>query len=622
MNLRALRLSFLQSRGRAKLLRWLGWMAFANSLLLVLFALQYIPANLPLNAFGYVFLGLAFPGHFLLLTLLPALLLSVVALSFPSHRLVFRLGVFINSILVVLIFVDIRVFTLYRFHLNGMVWNLLRGGAATDILIFSWLNWLLAALVIVGIMAGEWLVASWIWGRVVQRPSCCGALVVSLMIAVMVTGQGLHAWANATQRTEVTRLVRYIPWVHALTAKRFLRKHGWLPETTEVAKMGGTPSGEIIYPLRELCCPAQTDPPNILLLVVDGLRFDMLDPQVMPNTWRLSREAWVFQDHNSTGNATRFGIFGLLSGLHGTYWHAMVAEQKGSAFIAELKSQGYRLGIYGSASLHSPEFDRTVFADVQDQLPERTTGKNAHERDAEINRRILNFISQDNNRPFFGFVFYDAPHSYSYPSSLKVPFQPVWENVNYLELDKEFDPEPFRNRYKNSLYYDDILIGKVLALLKSAGTLDNTVLIVTGDHGKEFNETGQNYWGHNGNFSRYQVQVPLIIRWPGSEHRLFTHRTSHLDLVPTLLKDVFHCGNDINDYSNGRHLLDEGDREFVLVSSWSRTAIIQANRITVFEGLGDMDVFDLGYHPLPGSELANDVLLQAMREQSRFFASH
>jgi membrane-anchored protein YejM (alkaline phosphatase superfamily) len=39
-------------------------------------------------------------------------------------------------------------------------------------------------------------------------------------------------------------------------------------------------------------------------------------------------------------------------------------------------------------------------------------------------------------------------------------------------------------------------------------------VIVTSDHGEEFNDTGKNYWGHNGNFSPYQVAVPLLVRGP------------------------------------------------------------------------------------------------------------
>jgi hypothetical protein len=144
---------------------------------------------------------------------------------------------------------------------------------------------------------------------------------------------------------------------------------------------------------------------------------------------------------------------------------------------------------------------------------------------------------------------------------------------------------------------------------------------VTGDHGQEFNETGQNYWGHNGNFSRYQIRVPLIVHWPGKSPREITHQTSHMDVVPTLMRDYFGCENPTADYSHGRHLLDDSQGEYLTVSSWSKSAIIQGKTVMVLENYG-IELRDLDDYSLKPNQTPDIRALEAvMRSRSQFLAT-
>src|SRR5439155_1407290 len=70
------------------------------------------------------------------------------------------------------------------------------------------------------------------------------------------------------------------------------------------------------------------------------------------------------------------------------------------------------------------------------------------------------------------------------------------------------------NRYRNAVHYADSLVGTMLDALVRRGLLDDTIVLVTGDHGEEFNEHG--YWGHNGAFTPDQVHVPLVLHLPRS----------------------------------------------------------------------------------------------------------
>lgn len=83
--------------------------------------------------------------------------------------------------------------------------------------------------------------------------------------------------------------------------------------------------------------------------------------------------------------------------------------------------------------------------------------------------------------------------------------------MDRLELSPEFDSAPFFNRYKNLAYWQDVLIGQVIDIFEKSGRLENTIVIITADLGEEFNDSKLNYWGHNGNFSKAQIQIPLVI---------------------------------------------------------------------------------------------------------------
>jgi hypothetical protein len=117
------------------------------------------------------------------------------------------------------------------------------------------------------------------------------------------------------------------------------------------------------------------------MVVLESLRHDALTPQLMPNTSRWRRPRACVDHHFSTGNATRYGLFGLLYGLPGGYWPSMLDEQRGSQLFQVLGQQGYDLHLYGSAPLYSPEFDRTAFADVATSCTRaRRPGSKARQR--------------------------------------------------------------------------------------------------------------------------------------------------------------------------------------------------------------------------------------------------
>jgi hypothetical protein len=604
---------------RRPLLRWLGWFLLANVVLLCLISIQYFfNADLPETARGRVFLALALPGHLALVCLLPYLPLAALAAVFPRRRLVMALAIGLYAALALVIVIDARVYLLYRFHLNGMVVNLLTGGAVAQILPLSGAVFAIAAFVALALLAFEYLAARLLWWRVTRVEGRLGLPALGVMILVVLVGQFDHAIADARQDTAVTRYARFLPWAQMLRMDDALDRWGWVPKRTRLAIEAPAGDSPLRYPLTPLACQAPREPLNLVMILIDGWRFDMATREVAPNLWRLAQRSLVFEHHFSSGNSTRFGVFGLMYGLHAPYWNAFLGARRGPVLVDALLRQQYRFSIHGSAKLTSPEFDRTVFAAVRDRIPLETPGDNIWDRDQQITDDFRAFLDQPGRAPFFGWLFYDSTHGFVFPPDYPHYFSPILNGVNNLALDNQYDATPFLNRYKNSVHFVDSLVGRVLDKLEAQGQLDRTVIVVTGDHGEEFNDDQQNYWGHNGNFSRWQTQSPLIVHWPGKSPRVYSHLTSHDDVAPTLVQDLLGCTTPIDQYSNGRHLTDSRPRPYIVLGSWDNVAIRQPDRITVFNDLGQTDILDQSYREIPGARPDPAIVGEIIKAMSLF----
>ena len=155
--------------------------------------------------------------------------------------------------------------------------------------------------------------------------------------------------------------------------------------------------------------------------------------------------------------------------------------------------------------------------------------------------------------------------------------------------------------------------------MKNKNLLDDTVVILTADHGQEINDTRHNFWGHNSNFAKYQTHVPLLMwdaRHPHTSPILY--RTHHYDIAPTLLQEVYGCLNPAHDYSIGQNLLDDTPRPFSLISSYTKKAIRTGDQITVLDQYGGIEKYDENFQPsATGAEPA--ALKQALETFAQFY---
>jgi uncharacterized protein len=594
--------------------RWLIAFILLNTLVMAAISAFIVPGDMAL--LSKIYIAAALPAQFLLLNILLGLGVFLVSLSVPWMAWKKALSLLCFSLVIFIVLVNNYTFLLYRFHINGMVINLVFGGALLNNLSFSFSMWLSVLGSGLGI-AALGLALLWLANKLTlafQFSLLRSALVALAFLMAMALS---HGFSDAFGWRALTATDPYIPWLQPITMKKKLKKMGFSVVDSRTIELN-TKSTRLNYPKEPLHCSA-AQPLNIIMIVVDSLRADVLTEAVMPNTYQLQQNALVFEQHFSTGNATRYGIFGLMYGLSANYWDAMLNEQRGSVLFDATQQLAYNHAIYGSAPLTNPEFDRTVFSALKVPL-HQGSHKTSDANDQEITTNLLADIKQRNpQQPFFGFIFFDAPHAYAVPKQLAQQFTPMLDAVNYMELHNNFDPTPFFNRYKAATYFNDQLIGNIVAELKANQMLDNTVIIITGDHGQEFNDTHKNYWGHNSNFAKWQTQVPLLILWPNQTPRKITSMTSHEDIVPTLLTHALGCTTAITQYSTGYDLLGElPQHRQLLLKSWSEQAIRTQDQLYVFDPLGALRIVDETYTEQNAATADPKILQAAMQKMQQF----
>jgi uncharacterized protein len=395
--------------------------------------------------------------------------------------------------------------------------------------------------------------------------------------------QVMHIVAYKHNDFRITSLTPHYPLYMPITSQRNSGKYEDMLQMFDIGEASAAEQSEyqsMRYPLQDMVYDTASEKsrPNVVVLMLESWRYDMVTETVAPNIHALAKRSWDFQNHLSTGNQTTCGIFGLFYGLHATYWTAVKANNAmidNPVLIDVMREGGYAFGVYANSNFERHKVKDTMFAGID--VHEKFVGKTIEDQDADLVEKLMNFIGEQSaaGTPFMAYAFLKASHySYYYPKEHAV-FTPA-KDLRLGFPGGTSEPEKYLNDYMNSVHYDDALVGEIVAHLEALGQMENTVIILTTDHAEEFDDNGANYWGHGSNYSRYQTQVPLILYAPGRGSRVVRARTSHVDVVPTLMTEYFSCTNDPADYSNGRNLFaeDPGLRPLVIGSYFNHAFVI------------------------------------------------
>lgn len=579
----------------------------------------YFLPELPDTLIGWVFLVTATYSHMALLGVIAAMvLLPFLWLKKPWRNFIISA---VATLVIGILMVDTIVFSQYRFHINSVVLELLMAGQVVD---FPISMWLMLTAAVVSLWTAEYMLLGLLEKKeALQRLQSTRWMAAAALAALLATN-GIHVWAAAHAYQPVTQLKRYLPLFYPATSNSTMRKYGWVDEhALEQQKLltAHKQSSDFRYPIHPLQTAVVDKPVNIVILAIDSWRAHTFNAENTPNLWSFAQSGMVLNQHMSTGNATRVGIFGMFYGLPGSYWHSVLDNRASPVLVDRLQELNYQLGIFASAQLNNPEFDQTVFSKVK---PLRTSSQGATAADRDINiteEWVQWFRQRDKTRPSFSFLFYDAPHGYGFPPKYSHRYEPMLDNPDYLQRGPKTDPTPWVNMYKTSVHFVDSLAKQVIDQLQDSGEMGHTIVIITGDHAEEINDNGLNYWGHNSNFSDAQVHVPFFMVGAGiqSQNAWGQLFTSHADIAPTLMQQYLQVKNDPSDYAMGVNLLGTPvDRKWLLISGYSQYAVVTAQDILEIGSLGQHQLVDKHYKPLKGSP--NFAYVQQAMEQMRRFS--
>lgn len=613
---------------------WVIWFSLANAVLFWIIGLGYL-STIPWFDTSYLygearsklkfFVLITYLGQLGLLALLENALWVPIILFFKRRTIIFLLIAFLSALCASLLIADVFVYRLYRFHLNGVVAHFVVYGLFEEIFGLSGLE-LASVFLGCGILfILEWLIAIFIWhgraSRFFLHQSKWGILLIFFTLYCSYAAIIYSKEKNAA-RVYVDATSSLPLYSEILGALLPIKQGQKLLESTSNGFLlqPSQANQPLNYPLQPLQFGLKNQALNLLIIVVDALRFDMFQPAIMPHLTEFGSKSWVFDNHYSGGNSTGPGIFSLFYGLPATYWTSIEKQHQSPLLINEILKRHYQVGIFSSAALRLPPFHKTIFQAIPHLQIEEQPASNVFLRDQMITQKFIQFLSKLNpQQPFFSFLFYNGVHSYcAYEEDLH-PLQPTIQFCRRMELTDRSDPLPYENRYKNAVSLVDMQIQHVLDALNAKGLLKNTIVMVTSDHGEEFNDNHQNYWGHASNFTQYQTRTPLIVYWPGKKPTHFSHMTAHYDIAPTLMSELFGCQTKPEKFSLGMGLLESKIRPYLIIGGYNAFGIVDSKCIIHIYRSGSISLQSLNGQISSNTKLDEAIMKAAFQDLRRFY---
>jgi lipoteichoic acid synthase len=273
-----------------------------------------------------------------------------------------------------------------------------------------------------------------------------------------------------------------------------------------------------------------------------------------------------------------------------------------------LQSKGYRVAMIHSGNLAFKEqyYLRTHgFPEVHDKsdLPGFAPGHaplvwkyDLISRDSKLMPAAMNWIGTDRSKPFLLVLWTDDTHS---------PYTPP--------KPKSFGvADEYLNRYLGAAEETDSMVGVLESELAARGLLDDTLVVVTGDHGEQFGQHG--HAGHGFSLYEEEVRIPLIIANP----RMFPHGEKieriarQIDIAPTIVETL---GFDPPKEWQGQDLFAAGPERRAYLFADFHFGVVDGNYKYIYDAnSGYSEIYDLSRDPLELYNLSGD---PAVSQQAR-----
>ena len=295
------------------------------------------------------------------------------------------------------------------------------------------------------------------------------------------------------------------------------------------------------------------DSPNVLLVVMDTVRMESLDLDSAntrtPNLRKLAREGLEFEQARSTSPWTLPSHASILTGrMPGELtasWHTPLDREYPT--IAEwMAERGYRTGAFvannwyctGETGLsrgfrHYDDGDFTLgnlihstgwgrcFSPLFSFIPGWDICDNGKRRNANsVRDGAVAWMRKRKDQPFFAMLnYFDAHDPYFAPENFQSGESSATSADRIAELKDWWGRDKIglsrgqvefqRQAYEDCIAYLDHELGRLLDELQASGQLEDTLVIITADHGEHFGDHG--LYGHGNSLYDPSIHVPLLL---------------------------------------------------------------------------------------------------------------
>ncbi len=449
---------------------------------------------------------------------------------------------------------------------------------ATDLAIFGAIGVALAPL--------AWLRPAWA-GR--WALTALGALCA---LAILLTIPGLYGFAAAALAVGVGTAVARRALARPVRFRRAMVVAPLVLGVAAVALRGGDRLQATPAARPSPAAAASDRGPNVLLIVMDTARAESLGlygygRETSPNLDRLAARAVRFDQARSTAPWTLPSHASMFTGrwphelnvgekkpmdrTHPTLAEALGARGFATAgFIANTFFCNQWFGLGRGFEHYDDFYEEQSAVSVAEALrcsslgrlaaralPESLGGVERRRKDAgRINAAFLDWLDRERTRggegggrPFFAFLnYFDAHGPFVPPDDFERRFSRPPETAEEEAMIREWDVRSragvtddqlalARDSYDDCLAYIDQQVGRLFDELEARGVLDETLVILTSDHGEELGEHG--LVGHGRSLYDQETRVPLLVFLPGGERGgEAVERAVSLRDIPATVLDV------------------------------------------------------------------------------------
>ncbi|MFC1668010.1 sulfatase, partial [Chlamydiota bacterium] len=290
--------------------------------------------------------------------------------------------------------------------------------------------------------------------------------------------------------------------------------------------------------------------PNIILLVIDALRPDHLgcyghNRNTSPFIDQLAKEGIIFTNAYANASWTKPSVGTILSGQYPNIHNAInvndLLSNKVLSLSEMVQNAGYQTLYYDGNNVaidasynFNQGFDYYTFFDQVDA--------------AFLTNTFISKLSKLKEKPFFAYLHFMDCHVPYHQNEFNSRFTGGVENkkivpgeivsfkirgMTFTDVLSPADKEYHKALYDGQITYVDNLIKDIFLALKKENIVDNTIVIITADHGEEFWEHGN--FGHGNGLYNEILKVPLIIYGSTVTHTKIDARVRLIDIVPTIL---------------------------------------------------------------------------------------